>query len=110
MMSRPVFKSVIDISDHVIKDIQAEANIRIDGKLTGNITVCLGSDVWIAISRTGMVNGNISGGTILIAGRVDGDVTTTRHVEMHAGGLIRGELICPDPIIEPGALVLCFRK
>ena len=109
-ITQPEFKLLISASEHLTKNIHATENLRIDGTLTGNITTDPDSDVYIAIGRTGVVQGNIEGGILIIGGRIAGDVRTDKHVEMHAGALVQGELVCPDPIIEPGSLVLCFRK
>ncbi len=86
------------VKTRVKKDIEMVGNIsfstslRLDGKLTGDI---ISSEGLLIISETGVVDGNISAGTIMIAGKVYGNISATRKVELFSGSEVIGNIKAP---------------
>jgi len=68
-------------------DITAHGTLRIDGKITGNITadsVILGDDAYAA--------GDIKARCVVIGGRVDGSVNADELVEIKHTGKLFGDI------------------
>lgn len=68
-------------------DITAHGTLRIDGKLTGNITadsIILGDDA--------SVTGDITARCVVIGGRVDGNVNADELVEIKHTGKLFGDI------------------
>jgi cytoskeletal protein CcmA (bactofilin family) len=59
--------------------------------------------VCIALGKTGLVQGNISGVRVLLAGRVEGNVHASERVELHSGADVHGDIVYAQIGIEHGA-------
>jgi cytoskeletal protein CcmA (bactofilin family) len=75
-----------------------EGTVRVDGKLTGEIFT---EDVLI-VGECADVNAKISVGSIIIEGRVRGNVTAKRSVEIHRPGRVNGDINTPSLFVEKG--------
>ena len=62
-----------------------------------------GADVCIALGKTGLVQGNIFGVRVLVAGRVEGNVHASERVELHSGADVHGDIVYAQIGIEHGA-------
>jgi len=70
--SRETFGSIIGPDLEIYGRLVATKSLRIDGTIVGDIDTKPGADVCIALGKTGLVQGNINGVRILVAGRVEG--------------------------------------
>ncbi|MGB9621988.1 MAG: bactofilin family protein [Brevinematia bacterium] len=98
-----ILKIPYSIDDFIVKtrikkDIEMVGNIyfltslRLDCKLTGNVK---SEEGLLIISETSVVKGDISAGTIMIAGKVYGNVSATKKVELFSGSEIIGNIKAP---------------
>lgn len=71
---------------------------RLDGTLRGEVH---SSDV-LVIGETGLVTGVVRADTLVILGRVLGDVVETRRVEVARGGLLRGDVEARALVVQEG--------
>ena len=101
--SKETFGSIIGSDLEIIGSLLATKSLRIDGTVVGNIKTKAGADVCIALGKTGLVQGNISGVRVLVAGRVEGNVLATERVELHSGADVHGDIIYGQIGIEQGA-------
>ena len=101
--SKETFGSIIGSDLEIIGSLLATKSLRIDGTVVGNIKTKAGADVCIALGKTGLVQGNISGVRVLVAGRVEGNVLATERVELHSGADVHGDIIYAQIGIEQGA-------
>jgi cytoskeletal protein CcmA (bactofilin family) len=62
-----------------------------------------GADVCIALGKTALVQGNIFGVRVLVAGRVEGNVHASERVELHSGADVHGDIVYAQIGIEHGA-------
>jgi cytoskeletal protein CcmA (bactofilin family) len=74
---------------------------RIDGHIRGEVLAA--SDVWIG--RSGVVEAHLDGDTVVIEGRVEGDVRARSRIEVRAGGRVRGRLSAPRLQMADGSVV-----
>jgi cytoskeletal protein CcmA (bactofilin family) len=77
-----------------------EGTVRIDASFVGSIST---NDV-LVVGEHARIDAEISCGTIVIHGEVNGNVKAKTAVEIHHTGKVRGELETPSLSIEKGAL------
>jgi cytoskeletal protein CcmA (bactofilin family) len=77
-----------------------DGSVRIDGKFSGEIYT---TDT-LVIGEGATVQAEISAGTVIINGSVEGTVKTTGSIELHHTGRARGTFETPSLSIEKG----CF--
>ncbi len=76
-----------------------EGSVRIDGNLDGEID---GKE--ITIGESAVVTAQIIGDSIVVSGKVEGDITATQRIEIRATAKIIGNITAPRLIIEEGAI------
>jgi len=101
--SRETFGSIIGSDLEIFGRIVATKSLRIDGTIIGDVVTKQGAYVCVALGKTGLVQGNISAGRVLVAGRVEGNVRATERVELHSGADVHGDIIYAQIGIEQGA-------
>ncbi len=83
-------KGQISATDHVI----------IEGTVEGEVVA---PDHAVAVTGAARVEGDVFARTVTVLGRVDGNLTATRLIELRASSVVRGRLSSPGLIIEEGA-------
>lgn len=77
-----------------------EGTVRIDGKFTGTIVT---NDV-LVVGEGAKVAAEITCGTIIVHGEVNGNVKAKSSVELHQPAKVRGNLETPSLMIEKGVV------
>jgi cytoskeletal protein CcmA (bactofilin family) len=77
-----------------------EGMARLDGKFDGEI---FSGDILI-IGETAAVNAEINVSSLLIDGKVSGNVSATAKIEIHSTGKLYGNITTPTLVIEEGGL------
>jgi cytoskeletal protein CcmA (bactofilin family) len=85
----------------VAGDLTAEGVIRIEGRVTGNVTA--GSQ--LLLSEGGVVEGDIRTREAVLGGEVRGTVTAEERIEVQASALVHGDLVTPRLLIQEGGRV-----
>lgn len=80
-------------------NIKAEEDLRIDGKIEGDIE-CVGK---VVIGPQGEITGNIECANIDLLGSVNGKLVIKDTFTIRASGSFSGEVIAGNLEIEPGA-------
>lgn len=80
-------------------EIRSSGSLRIDGCLDGNADV--GGEVYIG--EKSAVKGNVSGKKIVVAGQVNGNVSSVESVEIRKNGKIFGDISGNTLIVNEGA-------
>jgi len=101
--SRETFGSIIGPDLEIFGRLVATKSLRIDGTIIGDVETKRDADVCIALGKTGLVQGNISGVRVLLAGRVEGNVYASERVELHSGADVHGDIVYAQIGIEHGA-------
>lgn len=89
-----------------------EQGVRLEGKLETHGTFRIDSEVKAAIlsrdtlilGEHALVEGDIEGSVVLIAGRFSGKIQAKGRVEIQARAIVTGEIQTPCLMIEPGAV------
>lgn len=88
-------------AETIIKgDITATQDIRIDGRIEGNVE-CAGK---VVIGPTGSVMGNIVCQCGKIMGKVTGNLTVEENLTLTATCVLEGEVVTRTLVIEPNAV------
>jgi len=82
-------------------EISGEGNILIEGEVEGEITN-VGS---CSIESQGLVTGNISSESLIVAGHIVGNISATDRLEIQATGQVEGDIKVPRISIADGAKV-----
>ena len=82
--------------------ITSAQDLRIDGKVDGTIEV---GHHGLIIGASAVVKANLAARTIVISGAVNGNVTATDRVDLHATGSVEGDITSPRLIMADGAFV-----
>src|SRR5437879_13799663 len=78
-----------------------EGTVRIDGMVSGAIY----SKGTVILGEHAMIEGDISAGTIVSSGRINGNVTATERVHLLPSAAMNGELKTPLLKVEGGTQV-----
>jgi cytoskeletal protein CcmA (bactofilin family) len=99
------FQTLIGRNANMEGRITFSDGIRIDGRITGDISVERGASGSIAIGPDAQVQGNISAQRVLIAGTVIGDIHASQSVHLLASARVTGDIAYAQLSISPGAQV-----
>lgn len=77
-----------------------EGTVRIDGTFTGEIST---SDMLI-IGESAKVTAEVSCGTIIVHGEVNGNIKAAQSVELHKPARVKGDVTTPSLMVERGVV------
>jgi cytoskeletal protein CcmA (bactofilin family) len=77
-----------------------EGQVRIDGKFTGQIST---KDT-LVVGEGAKVMAEISAGTVIVNGVVEGNIKATQMVELHQPGRVKGSIETPSLSIDRGVI------
>ncbi len=79
--------------------IRTEGSIRIDGKLVGE----LHAKANVAVGINGVVEGNLNGKNVSLAGKVIGTVTSTEKLVLEGKSVVKGDVRAARLVVDEGA-------
>src|SRR6476646_2795793 len=82
--------------------ITSAQDLRIDGKVDGTIEV---GNHGLIIGASAAVKANLVARSIVISGTVNGNITASERVDLHATGSVEGDINSPRLIMADGAFV-----
>lgn len=80
--------------------LKFKVSLCLDGEHEGDIT----TGGTLIINDKGFVQGNIAAAEIVCKGRIEGDVSATQKLTVHATGTLTGDVVAPAVQIAPGAM------
>jgi cytoskeletal protein CcmA (bactofilin family) len=80
--------------------IAFEGPARIEGQVEGEVV----ASESLLVGETAVLNAQISGGTVVIHGKVTGDINATKRLEIRAPGRVYGNVTTPSLVIEEGVV------
>lgn len=84
----------------VVGKLSFEGPARIEGTVEGEI---LAQDT-LTIGEGAVVNAQITGNAVIVHGRVTGDVTARKKLEIRAPGRLHGNIATPSLVIHEGVV------
>ncbi len=100
--SKPIeahLETVIGAESNFQGTLRSKGSVRIDGKIDGGV-----SAEGIILGERGEVQGDISARTVIIGGKVTGNVHATDSLELLAKSQVFGDLHAPQLVIAEGAV------
>ncbi len=92
--------TIIGSSTNLKGNLLPEGTIRIDGHLQGDIS---GAD-GVIVGKEGAIEGNITAKTVIIGGKVIGNVSASENLEISSSAEVKGDLKYSRISIEEGAI------
>jgi len=83
-----------------LRELEAGQTLRIDGTVIGDVF----SAQTVTIGATGVVEGNVSGDDIIVAGKVKGTLTARGRIALESSAQIEGDLHTGRLAISEGAV------
>ena len=89
-------------------------SISIKGDLTGNEDLVLEGKVegkvdlpnnQLTVGANGVVRAEIKAKTIIVVGKVTGNIRGTERIEIHATGVVEGDVTAPRLVVAEGAVL-----
>jgi cytoskeletal protein CcmA (bactofilin family) len=77
-----------------------EGAVRIEGHVEGEIS----AQDTLTIGETAIVNAQINGTSIIIQGKITGDITARKRLEIRAPGKVFGNIFTPSLVIHDGVV------
>lgn len=78
-----------------------KGTVRIDARFTGSIV----TDDVLVVGEHAQIDAEVTCGTIVVVGQVNGDVKATTAVEVHQGGRLLGSVTTPSLQVAKGAVL-----
>lgn len=83
--------------------VRFKGTLRLDGDVDGTIISEEGSGSMLIVNQHAVVNGNITSDSVLISGKVRGNIKAMERVEIYRAGSLKGDVYTGDIMIEGGA-------
>lgn len=91
--------NIIGVGTEITGDLSTKGDIRIDGKITGDVK----SKAKVVIGSTGEVFGNIISESAEVSGLVSGDLNTSEILFLKATANVKGNICSNKLVVENGA-------
>ncbi len=79
--------------------VNFDGTVRVDGRLEGEIH----TTGTLIVGEHAVIRGNISAGTLMTSGRINGTVTASDKIQIQKPGILIGDIRTPAISIEEGA-------
>ena len=76
----------------VVGDVHFVGNLDVEGVVQGNIIAEEGKDALVRVIEKGRVEGEIRAPSVVVNGTVEGDVYSSKHLELAARGRVQGNV------------------
>ena len=83
-------------------DLSGNEDLVIEGKVEGKIDLPSNQ---LTIGANGTARAEVTAKSVVIVGRVSGNVTATERIEIQATGIVEGDVSAPRLIVAEGAVV-----
>ncbi len=97
--------TVIAEGTHILGDLKFLGSLVIEGEVTGNILCQEGSESSVSVLDKGLVRGEVRAPTVVVSGRVKGDIQSEKLVELSNGAVVEGNVYYTVLEVEKGAQV-----
>lgn len=81
-------------------DLTGEEDVLVEGKVEGKVNL---PNNELTIGANGRVDADVHAKTVLVIGRVSGNVSGSERVEIQASGIVEGDVRAPRLVVQEGA-------
>jgi cytoskeletal protein CcmA (bactofilin family) len=93
--------NIVGLGTNINGDLETKGDIRIDGKITGDVK----SKAKVVVGATGEIIGNINAESAEVCGNVTGDIATTEILFLKESAFINGNILANKLVVENGAVI-----
>lgn len=93
-------RAVLGESIRVEGEITGSEDLLIEGEVEGRVDL---RDQSVTIGRNGRVKADVHGNTLIVEGRVQGNLFASEQVAVRSSGEVRGNITSPRVTLEDGA-------
>ncbi len=93
-------RAYLDSGSKVSGKLHFEGPVRLDGQIEGEIQ----AKESLVIGESAVITAQIKGASVVVAGKVSGDITATQRIEIRPSAKVLGNLSAPVLVIQEGAL------
>lgn len=90
---------------HIRGDLEFEQGLRMDGRVTGNVSGREGAQTLLVLSDQGTITGNVHAYDLVVNGTIAGDVTVDHFIELQSNAHITGDIYYQQLRMDVGASV-----
>jgi len=85
-------------------DVELKGNLKFSGELTleGKLEGEINTDGTLHLGETGVINGNLSVSSIVVRGKINGNVTAKDKIEIKSKAEVFGDVRASKLVIEEG--------
>jgi cytoskeletal protein CcmA (bactofilin family) len=83
-------------------DISGDEDLLVEGKVEGKVDL---PEHQLTVGANGICEATVNAKTVIVTGRVAGDVTGIERVEIQATGVVDGDVKAPRLVVEEGAVL-----
>lgn len=84
--------TLVSRSTEINGDVFFSGTLEIEGKVRGNVYADEGSSAEVRVRESGLVQGEIKVPSVIVNGLVEGDVYSSKHIEIAAKGRVVGSV------------------
>ncbi len=84
-------------------DVVAEEDLEIQGTIEGSVRL---PNHQVTVGNEGHVKASVDAHTVIVFGKITGDVVASELVEVEKGGIVGGDIKSPRVIMHDGAIVI----
>ena len=84
--------TLVSSATEIVGDIHFSGELIVEGKIKGNIYAEDNSEALVRVVDQGVVEGEICVPSVIINGLVQGDVRSTKHIELAAKAVVMGNV------------------
>ena len=96
--------SVANIGESIVfkGDLSGQEDLVLEGMVEGRVEL---PDNQLTIGAKGRANAELNAKTIVVVGRVTGNVRASERIEIQASGIVEGDVSAPCLVVAEGAVV-----
>ncbi|MFI5399561.1 MAG: polymer-forming cytoskeletal protein [SAR324 cluster bacterium] len=94
---------VLGLDSRVRGQIEFQGALTVDGTVSGDVRSPEGSGAMLIVGQSATIQGDIVSDSVLISGRVSGNVKARQRVEIFGTGILHGDIETGDIMIQGGA-------
>lgn len=97
-------KSMANIGQSIVfkGELSGDEDLEIDGQVEGTVQL---TNNELTVGANGQLKAEVNAKSIVVIGRVQGNLTATERIEIQATGIVDGDIRAPRLLIQEGAVL-----
>lgn len=83
-------------------DLSGDEDVVIEGKVEGKVSL---PENQLTVGASGSCEATVHAKTVIVVGRIAGDVSAVERVEVQSSGVVEGDVKSPRLVVEEGAVL-----